>query len=187
MQCYVSECLTFVREFHNATFDRENSGSLSMYLERATADNTTLQYTTLNSSLKQITWSDIVGELLREAVPSIKEITPTYNVITLDYVMTRIGEGGISEYYNVEECYRVRYTKQRMYLLNFERTVNEIFRGENGTATANVIGMGMRSSDVEFKASDMGNIVAFVQEGELWSYDQTQNTLVKVFSFRGYE
>ena len=187
VQCYVSECLTFVREFHNATFDRENSGSLSMYLERAIADNTTLQYTTLNSSLKQITWADFGGELLREAVPSIKEITPTYNVITLDYVMTRIGEGGISEYYNVEECYRVRYTKQRMYLLNFERTVNEIFRGENGTVTANVIGMGIRSSDVEFKASDMGNIVAFVQEGELWSYDQTQNTLVKVFSFRGYE
>ncbi len=187
VQCYVTECLAFVKEFHDATFDKENAGSLSMYLERATADNTTLQYTTLNSSLKQITWADFGGERLREAVPSIKEIMPTYNVITLNYVMTRIGEGGISEYYNVEESYRVRYTKQRMYLLNFERFVNEIFRGENETVKANAIEMGIRSSEVEFKTSDMGNIAAFVQEGELWSYDQTQNTLAKVFSFRGYE
>lgn len=30
-------------------------------------------------------------------------------------------------------------------------------------------------------------MVAFVQEGELWSYNQAENTLAKVFSFRGYE
>ena len=64
-------------------------------------------------------------------MPSIKEITDTYNVIVLDYVVTSIGEGGESEYYNVEEYYRVRYTNDRMYLLNFERTMDEIFRAEN--------------------------------------------------------
>ena len=29
--------------------------------------------------------------------------------------------------------------------------------------------------------------MAFVQEGELWSYNTVENTLAKVFSFRGYE
>lgn len=187
VQCYVTECLRFVKEFHELTFQKEEADALSMYLEHAQADNTTLQYTTLNSSLEQISWADFGGERMGEAVPSIKEITPTYSVINMNYVLGRVGEGGAGEYYNVQESYRVRYTKQRMYLLNFERTVNEIFRGENMTFEENAVSLGIRSAEVEWKASDTGNIVAFVQEGELWSYNQAEGTLVKVFSFRGYE
>lgn len=187
VDCHVTESLAFVQEFHYTTFDKENADSLSIYLERATGDNTTLQYTTLNSTLKQVTWADFGGKRLTTAIPSMKEITSTYNVISMNYVMTRVNEDNVSEYYNVEEIYRVRYTKQRMYLLNFERTVNEIFRGETIDLEGKYIQLGIRSEDVEYKSSDTGNIVAFVQEGELWSYNQSENTLAKVFSFRGYE
>ncbi len=185
--CHVTESLSFVQKFHNTTFNKEEASSLSMYLERATGDNTTLHYTTLNSTLKQVSWADFGGKRLTTAIPSIKEITTTYNVIAMNYVMTRVGEDGNSEYYNVEENYRVRYTAQRMYLLNFERTVNEIFRGETADLEDKYIHLGIRSEDVEYKSSDTGNIVAFVQEGELWSYNQSENTLAKVFGFRGYE
>lgn len=184
---HVEECLEFVQDFNETTFNSETVGTLSIYLERTTGDNTTLQYTTLNNSLKQINWADFDGKRLTDPIPSIKEITSTYSVIVLDYVITRVGENGESEYYNVEEYYRVRYTSQRMYLLNFERTVNQIFRGENDSFQENYIQLGIRSNDVEYKTNEAGNIVAFVQEGELWSYDQTENTLAKVFSFRGYE
>ena len=187
VNCYVTETLNFVQDFHNKTFGNEDASDISIYLEGATGDNTSLHYTNLNSSLKQIRWADFGGERLTVAVPSIKEITSTYNVIVMEYVITRVGEGGVSEYYNVEEYYRVRYTKQRMYLLNFERTVNEIFRGENANIYEKYIQLGIGSEDVEYKASDTGNIVTFVKEGELWSYDQNENTLAKVFSFRGYE
>ena len=185
--CHVTESLAFVQQFHSTTFDKEKASSLSTYLERATGDNSTLHYTTLNSTLKQVSWADFGGKKLTTAIPSIKEITPTYNVIAMNYTMTRVNEDGVSEYYNVEENYRVRYTRQRMYLLNFERTVNEIFRGETADLEGKYIQLGIRSKDVEYKSSDTGNIVAFVQEGELWSYNQSENTLAKVFSFRGYE
>lgn len=187
VDCYVTESLTFVQDFHNKTFSDENAGDISIYLERQTGDNTTLHYTNLNCSLKQVRWADFDGKRLSVAIPSIKEITPTYNVIVMDYVVSRVGEDGASEYFNVEEYYRVRYTRQRMYLLNFERTVNEIFRGENDNIYNKYIMLGIGSEDVEYKASDAGNTVAFVKEGELWSYDHTENTLAKVFSFRGYE
>ncbi|MBR5565951.1 MAG: hypothetical protein IKW08_07310 [Roseburia sp.] len=187
VDAYVLETLNFVREFHNNTFSKENVGALSTYLESATGDNTTLHYTTLNSTLKQVSWADFGGERLTTVVPSIKEITPTYNVFGMNYVMSRVGEDGVSEYFNVEESYRVRYTKQRMYLLNYERTVNEIFRGETADVRDHYIQLGIRSENIEYKASDTGNIVSFVQEGELWSYNQSENTLAKVFSFRGYE
>ena len=187
VKCYVDESIAFVQMFHNTTFDKDELSSLSTYLERATGDNTTLQFTSLNSTLKQVGWADFGGERLTTAIPSIKEITSTYNVITMNYVMTRVGDEGVIEYYNVEEYYRVRYTAQRMYLLNFERTVNEIFRGETADLYEKYIQLGIRDEEIEYKASDTGNIVAFVQEGELWSYNQSENTLAKVFSFRGYE
>ena len=185
--CYVAECLAFVQEFHDTTFSKENIENIKMYLELTTGDNTTLQYTNLNSGLKQVGWANLEGERLTVATPSIKEITPTYSVISMNYVLARVDEDGTSEYFNVEENYRVRYTTQRMYMLNFERHVNEIFRGETADLAGKYIQLGIRSGDVEYKSSDTGNIVAFVQEGELWSYNQSENTLAKVFSFRGYE
>ena len=184
---YVSESIDFVRQFNDTTFDSEKAASLSTYMEKTTGDNTTLQYVTLNNSLNQVSWAEFHGTRLTTPVPSVKEITPTYNVIVLDYVVTRVGQNGQSEYYNVEEYYRVRYTNTRMYLLNFERTMEEIFRGENDSISGNSILLGIRSKDVEYQTNESGKVVTFVQEGELWSYNQEANTLAKVFSFRGYE
>lgn len=184
---YVDECVDFVLDFNDKTFNDETTGTLATYMEKTTGDNMTLQYVTLNSSLKQVGWADFNGERLTEPVPSIKEMTSTYNVIVLDYVVTCVGENGESEYYNVEEYYRVRYTSNRMYLLNFERTTEQIFRGENDTVYDKYIQLGIRSSEVDYKTNEAGTMVAFVQEGELWSYKQEENTLSKVFSFRGYE
>lgn len=183
----VSECVDFVLDFNNRTFNSETSGTLSPYMEKTTGDNTTLHYVTLNSSLKQVSWANFNGERLTVPVPSIKEITDTYQVIVLEYVVATIGDNGESEYYNVEEYYRVRYGSDRMYLLNFERTMNQIFRGENINIVDQNILLGIRSEDVEYKANESGNSVAFVQEGELWSFNAQENTLAKIFSFRGYE
>ena len=134
-----------------------------------------------------MSWADFKGERLTEPVPSIKEITPTYNVIVLDYVVSSVNESGQIEYYNIEEYYRVRYTTSRIYLLNFERTMNQMFRGENDSVYDQYIQLGIREANVEYKANEAGTSVALVQEGELWSYNTVENTLAKVFSFRGYE
>lgn len=185
--CYLQECLDFVKEINEKTFNEETSGTLASYMEKTTGDNSTLHFVSLNSSLKQMAWANFKGTPINTPVPSIKEITDTYNVIVLEYVVASIGENGESEYFNVEEYYRVRYTSNRIYLLNFERTMNEIFRGENAEFYENYIQLGIRSKDVEYQANEAGNIVAFVQEGELWCYNETENNLAKVFSFRGYE
>lgn len=187
VDCYVNECMEFVTDFNAKTFNEETVGTLATYMEKTTGDNTSLQYVTLNSSLSQLGWADFKGKRLTEIIPSIKEITDTYNVFTLNYVVTSIGETGESEYYNVEEYYRVRYTSRRIYLLNFERTMNQIFRGENHNIYENAIQLGIRSADVEYKINESGNSISFVQEGELWSYNLIDNTLAKAFSFRGYE
>ena len=184
---HVQDCVEFVKDFNNKTFNSETVGSLATYMEKTTEDNTNLHYVTLNSSLNQVGWGDFAGERLTDPIVSVKEITDTYNVIVLQYVVTSTGTGGEMEYYNVEEYYRVRYTSSRIYLLNFEREMNQIFRGENESIYQDYIELGIRSGDVEYAVNEAGTSVAFVQEGELWSYNVTENTLAKVFSFRGYE
>ena len=72
VDCYVSECVAFVKDFNDKTFNDETSGTLATYMERTTGDNTTLQFVSLNSSLKQVSWADFKGERLTEPVPSIK-------------------------------------------------------------------------------------------------------------------
>lgn len=185
--CYVSECVDFALDFHDKTFNDETTGSLATYMEKTTGDNSTLHFVSLNSSLKQVGWANFKGEELTAPIPSIKEITGTYNVIVLQYVVSSVGESGQIEYYNVEEYYRVRYTASRVYLLNFERTMNQIFRGENDSVYEQYIQLGIRSGEVEYKTNEAASSIAFVQEGELWCYNTVENTLAKVFGFRGYE
>ncbi|MBR2045909.1 MAG: hypothetical protein IJ958_07235 [Agathobacter sp.] len=186
--CYVDETLDFALQFHEYTF-RDDAGSfIPTYMDPATGDATNLAYVDLSCTLGQITWGKFEGVKLTEPVVSFKEIHPSYNVITLNYVMTNVNENNEVEYYNVEEYYRLRQTTTRIYVLNFERTMNQIFRSENdfllGTAA---IQLGIRNKDVEFLANDSGDVISFVQEGELWSYDRINNSIAQVFSFRGVE
>ena len=188
--CYVQESLDFAMSFHEQTFDKENADSLATYLEPdSQEDNTSLQKVTIHSSLNQICWADFEGERMEKPVPSIKELSPYYNTVILQYVLTSAGENGEVEYYNVEEYYRIRYNdlNSRMYLLNYERTMNQIFRGENGLIDESKLLLGIRSEDVEYMENEKGNIIAFVQEGELWSYKIEGNELSQVYSFRNPE
>lgn len=185
---YAEECLDFALQFHDYTFRDDAATFIPTYMDPATGDATTLAYVDLSCSLKQITWADIDCKKLTTPVPSFKEINSSYNVITLDYVVVYTTESGEMEYYNVEEYYRLRETATRMYVLNFERRMNQIFRSENSFVTDKTkIQLGIRDRDIEYASNESGDVVAFVQEGDLWRFSQSSNELTKVFSFRGEE
>ena len=185
---YVDECLDFALTFHDYTFRDDAATFIPNYMDPATGDPTKLSYVDLSCTLRQITWAQFGGVKLTEPVASIKEINGSYNVIVLNYVMTNVNEANEVEYYNVEEYYRLRQTPTRMYVLNFERRMNQIFRNENnffqGTSG---IQLGIRNQEVEYKANESGTHISFVQEGELWCYNRTENSMAQVYSFRGPE
>lgn len=186
--CYTKDCVDFAMYFHERTFDENQARELATYLEpNASGDNSTLHKVDIHSSLKQVSWADFKGDRLTTPVPSIKEVNDSYSVVVLDYLVASIGINGEMEYYNVEEYYRIRYTTERMYLLNYERTMNQIFRAENKSFYNNYIQLGIRDDEVEFASNEKGNIVSFVQEGELWCYNESSNQLSQVFSFIGNE
>ena len=181
-------CMDFALQFHEYTFRDDANKFIPKYMDAATGDTSTLNYVDLSCTLNQITWADLKPEQMGELEASFKEINDSYDVITLRYVVTTKGTGGETEYYNVEEYYRLRMTESRMYVLNFERTLNQIFRGENRFITDNnQIQLGIRDKNIEYAVSETGDVIAFVQQGELWCFDRVNNKIVQVFSFLGAE
>lgn len=181
----VDECMLFALQFHEYTFRDDAGQFIPTYMDPATGDATTLHYVDLSCTLRQITWADFEGEKLFEPKLSFKEINASYNVLTLRYMLKSSNVSGETEYYNVEEYYRLRNTETRMYVLNFERTMNQIFSLENSFLTENKnIQLGIRDVDVTYRSNEAGDVVAFVQEGELWCLNSGSAELARVFSFR---
>ena len=83
-------------------------------------------------------------------------------------------------YRNITGC----STEERIRLLDFERTVNEVFNPENtGVITSSGIDLGIAGRDVEYLSDLKNNCVAFVRQGALWEYQTSGNKMVEVFSF----
>lgn len=191
MQCNgntINEIISFAKQFHDYTFSPEGSSFFPTYMDTATGDATTLNYVDLTCTLKQVMWADFKGKQYTDPVISIKEINDSYDVVTISYVLSNVNEAGETEYYNVEEYFRLRLTDTRMYVLNYERTMNQIFRGENNFVSGtNDILLGIRNTGVDYKTNEAGDTVCFVQEGELWCVDANNNDITRVFSFRNVE
>lgn len=180
---HVSECMAYVQELHAITRDATRSNELLGKMEPASGgDNTAPWKVTIHSSLEQICWGGFVCEEVREPQISIKEITNSYSVYVLEYPVVYKNDG-TPEYYNVREYYRVRYAGDQLYLLDFERTLSEIFTGES-QAGEDQINLGIREPEVDYASNQAGTVLCFVQEGDLWSCDLAKDQMVRVFSFR---
>lgn len=179
----IQEKLEYVLDFHNRTFDREAAAELTKYLESNTeGDNSTLHKVTIHSSFNQVTWADLEVEKITEPVVDIKELEERTGSFQLEYmVATRTGRG--RTYYHVKEYYRVRYTPERMYLLDFDREMTQIF-DENADVYANdKIMLGIVDENVQMKESDGGNVFAFVSSNKLYSYNVADQKMARLFSF----
>lgn len=182
-QYYTYEKLHFVMDFHDRTFDKERSDELATYLEsNSKGDNTTLNYVNIHSSLKQVTWADLEVAQVDEPQVSISEIEPQTASIRMNY-RVRTTEGKKKYEYNIVEFFRIRYTTDRTYLLDYERTMNQIFDPEADVYGGNKIMLGIRKSDVRMMESDGGSNLAFVNENQLFCYHAADRKIASLFSF----
>ena len=114
----------------------------------------------------------------------IKEANETTTSITQEYMISAQDENGQTEYYTVSEFYRMRESDGEIILLDFERSVQQIFDPELGVLTKSGINLGVTGEDTEYVTNTAGDIVAFVVNGDLWCYNRSANKTIRVFSFR---
>lgn len=182
---HISEILEFATDFHGKLYDKEMAKELTKYLEPNSklTDNGTFHKVNIHSSFQQITWGSL--EPVQEDAVSIRLTQISGNVASLlmDFVVST-GEGKNKIYYNVEEYYRVRYTSERMYLLDYERTMTQIPDTTRMYANDKIL-LGITDENVDMMESADGNTVVFSDMGQLLSYNAATNGLTEIFSFYG--
>ena len=177
---HIKDCLDFAKYFHETAISGDAS-ALEEYLEpEAGQDEDTLSVVTIHSSLSQISWKAFEGKLAADPVVRFSEIGEDYAAIIYDY--QRYDEA--KNLYNVNEYFKVRYTDDRMYLLDYERTMEEV-AGESFVALQNVLAVGAAAPDFRYLSNDTGTVAAFVQAGELFEFNENTKRMWRVFSFRG--
>lgn len=182
---HIQEKLDYIKDFHDRTFDKEAAVELTKYLEsNAEGDNTTFSKVTIHSNFNQVTWGDLTVEQTTEPRIIIKELAEQTGAFNIEY-LADIKKGKQTDYFRVKEYYRIRYTPDRMYLLDFERDMEQIFDEEAPVYVNDKIMLGITGDKVTLQESDGGNVFVFTVADKLYSYNVTDNKLARLFSFYG--
>ena len=181
--CFENECLDFATNFHNTALS-DSYESLATFIEPTGEEKDSLSEVNIHSSIENIGWKNFSGSLYKEPVVEMKDVNPNYSVIVFYYMMKT--ESGKSEkFYNVEEYFKVRYTPDRMYLLDYRRNMDEILDTSTSILKGNILNLGTVSGELNYLSNETGSIVAFIHSGSLYEYNQNTGELVRIFGFRG--
>lgn len=180
---HVEEKINYVFQFHERTFNKDEARELTKYLEsNASGDNTTFSKVTIHSSFNQVTWGNLEVKKESQPILYIKELGSQTGSFRLKYFVSLTEESDKS-FYAVEEYYRIRYTPDRIYLLDFERTMEQIFAGNPQDIQNSKIVLGITDPQVMLVESDGGNVFAFETENCLYSYNIADQEFVRLFGF----
>lgn len=180
---HLTEDLNYVEDFHKRLYHREEARELVRYLETNSKleDNSSYHKVNIHSSFRQVTWGDLqVSEVVAPKY-TLKEITDQTASIVVDYRVAVAGENQESNYL-VQEYFRVKYTADRMYLLDYERTMTQMPDEENLYAGDKIL-LGIGPDKVEMRENESGSVVAFAQAGRLFAYNVANQKLALIFSF----
>lgn len=180
----VGTCIQFAKDFHEKALIGTDTAELEQYLEPGEeSDNTTLQTVDIHSNVYHIRWGDLKPQVFTEPEWSLQESNTVYTSILAAYQVICLGDEGNQELYNVREFFRVRLSEGEMYLLDYERTMNQVFEGSSAVLGETSLRLGTAPENVAYETNSDGTIVCFVQERELWSYDNEKNEFVHIFGF----
>ncbi len=179
----LEEKLAFAESFHQATFDADTLEPYSIYLEPdSRRDNSTLSCVDIHSSFRQVAWGGLPVRQEGDARMTVRELSPQTASITLAYLVSYpMNRSRVQA--RVEEYYRVRYTPQRMYLLDFERNLEQRF-DEGGTLLdQGKLVLGIVDSGLSAMESSDGNAIAFVNDGAVYCYSGASGKLARLYAF----
>ncbi|MCR5651510.1 MAG: hypothetical protein K6F86_10050 [Lachnospiraceae bacterium] len=177
------ELSDFVRTFSKATLDKEEARTIAMYLEsNELGDNTDFAHVNIHSSFDQITFGKLRPEIISDMDIKIYDVDVNGGFFGNAYRI-EAGPEGMRHEYEVEEFFRLKITPKRIYLIDYERTMKEVFIPDSDHFVNDKIMFGITDNDINFMENNDGDIVAFVQNGALYCYRGVNNRAVRIFSF----
>ncbi|MGN1166882.1 MAG: hypothetical protein ACI4S2_10715 [Lachnospiraceae bacterium] len=180
------ECLDYIKNFHENALDKVEGAGVGKAIEpNEEGDNTTLQHVTIHSDYDHVTWGDLEPTVEGRETWLIKELNGTTSSVQLEYQVRCKGEENEEDIYKVKEFFRVRYKADSKVglLLDYDRTMNQIFDPSKKVLNEKGILLGISDPDTPYMVNNNGTQVAFVQADELWHYNRDTDEISKVFSF----
>lgn len=181
---HLDDYFTYVLYFHDSLFDSTNMEDIATYLESSGNTQSSLEYVNINSSSSAVFYGDM--EVNQESDPriTVRELNSTYAVLELTTILSTEISDGVVRYYDAKETFKVRYSTERMYLLDYERTMDAYYNESIIDSTNNYVSLGIQDeSNVDYMSSDEGKKIAFAVEGQLWYYNYSSSDVSKIYSF----
>ena len=178
-ELYLTEKMDFVKDFSAQTFDKEAAKSLVQYMEsNSEGDNSSYAYVNIHSSFNQLTWGELQPEVVSEKNLDILEIDIVNASLQLSYRVSSMGK-----LYNVKEFFRIRRGSDRIYLMEYERTMNQVFDEERNVLVNGKILHGILNEELQYMENADASVYCFVQQNGLYSFNSGTNNLAKIYSF----
>ena len=174
-------------DFSAKTFNYEEARqSLTTYLEVSdTEDNSSFGKVTIRSNFTQLTWGQLKMQPVGDVRITLKETSGVMGTVALKYLAERMTSEGSRELYEVEENFTMKWNEIRTYLMDYERETNQVFAGERSSYSGKRIMLGITNDgNIHAKTAAGGQLIAFVSNRDLWSYDQADKRAFRIFSFR---
>lgn len=185
---HVGDCVKYVEELHTNILNKQNEDDIKKVMEsNSQGDNTTLQHVTIHSDLQHIMWGGLKPEIVNELQFEIKEAKKAYTSVLLRYQVLCAGDNNEEQLYNVKEFFKVAYGTERVYLLEYDRTMEEVFDTSNTVLSSKGVLLGIADEQMSYKVNEDGTIVAFIQANELWNYQRKEDAFSLMFSFASAE
>ena len=178
----VAEKLKFVLDFNEATFSKDSIETLNDYLEPDGSAAADYSYVNLRSSAEAVTWGDLSPSRTSEIGIRLKEINTETAAFALSY-MIEASAADLVTFYHVNEYYRIRIGDDKIYLLDFERTMTEDLGMTQPVIEDGMIRLGIgNNKDILCKSysTDTQSHCSFIFGGQLWLCDLTNRIVTNV-------
>ena len=181
---HAEEFLDLAEFFSAGTFDPETARELTAYLETdPSADNTSLAETSLKNSFDILTWKGLPFTRGGDVSVHLKELQGMMGCVEILYTAS-LEEEGAARLFRVSESFTMRYNPQRIYLMDYDRKVSEVFNGGSSAVTDKGLLIGITSpEEMEAQTAEDGSVTCFAESGNLWAFSGTDGELTRVFSF----
>lgn len=178
-ELYMTDKIEFVLDFSAKTFTEATAVELKKYMEtNREGDNSSFGYVNIHSNFNQLHWGGLQPILTSEKNLNLISIDSSNACIELLYRVHAKNHD-----YNVREYFRVRRGDDRMYLMEYDRTMNQIIDDDVDVVVKGKIINGIVNEDVKVSENKSASIVEFVQQGALYSFNTLNGTLTRIFAF----
>src|SRR5699024_11176858 len=114
------------------------------------SDNTTYQTVNIHSDITHIQWGEMNPEVIGGVSWSIKESNSAYTSLLAKYQVNCEDDNGQLQTYNIKEFFRVRLSGETIYLLDYNRDMQQVFNANLQAVDENGIRFGIASGDIQY-------------------------------------